>query len=473
MSIWYLATSCCYLVLGLVVWWYEARRVRHAGADLITVFLAFCLLQTCVAAIAIYGLLPFIDPATPTTNPVFDRILQATNPTNAFLVLCLTAWFVVWFYVGCALAALLLPRSSVTMGRYRLAARGWRLAGVLLFGLAITLYSFVQMGDTFAARYVSLILFRDLSDAVPRTPLRATAFALTQTWSWLSVLSLFLLYEGVGRRWLKGGVLAIAIIFALLGVSRRALFLPLLLAYLSLVLHRRRWYLGWIVLFAIPAIIWLAFGKELFGAIAFGLPLDAVIGTYRSLPSALLRAASELGITVIESLGTLAFIPEQLRFGVDHILSLAQRFPEGMLGFDIDWPARMVRISTEAFASHEAPDVPPGFLGQMWIDFRVFGPVVWGVLLGLQMGALQWLFGRTERTLSAAAAGVLLALVVSLPVNTGSFDFTFSIDIIILLLVMLACLRLRPSSLYDGGWLEVQAPGGGRDISGVSAADGL
>ncbi len=73
--------------------------------------------------------------------------------------------------------------------------------------------------------------------------------------------------------------------------------------------------------------VWLAFGKELFGAIAFDLPLNAVTGTYRSLPSALLRAASELGITVIESLGTLAFIPDQLRFGVDHFLSLAQRFP--------------------------------------------------------------------------------------------------------------------------------------------------
>ncbi len=223
MSAWYLAVACGYLLLGLIVWWCEARRSGRSGVDLITVFLVLCLLQTCIAAVAIFGLLPITDPAAPTTNPVFDRILQAAGPT-ALLCSCLTAWFVFWFYCGCALAALLLPPQSGTGPRWRVSVYGWRLAGVLLFGLALTLYSFVQMGDTLATRYVGLILFRDLSDAVPRTPLRATAFTLTQTWSWLSILAICVLYERGGHRWLKRGVVGMAIVFAMLGVSRRAPF---------------------------------------------------------------------------------------------------------------------------------------------------------------------------------------------------------------------------------------------------------
>lgn len=456
----FLWIAVAYLLLGLLVWWWESKRIVRAGVDLITVFLLFCLLQTCIAAIAIYALLPITDVAAPTTNPVFDRIFQATTLANASLVLCLTGWFIVWFYGGCGLAALVLPQGSEGRPRFRLVARGWRLAAVLACGLALTLFSFVNLGDSLTSRYANLILFRNLSDTVPRTALRATAFTLTQTWSWLSVLAMFLLYGRGNGKWLRVGTVALAIAFAVLGVSRRAFFLPILFIYVTLVLHNRRWYVGWILLAALPGVLWVSFGKQLFAAVAFGVPLDTVVGTYQSIPSALLRAASELGITVVESLGTLAFIPGQMRFGLDHVISLAQRFPEGMLGFNIDWPQRMVRISTEAFASHDAPDIPPGLAGQMWLDFRLLGPVVWGLMLGLQVGAAQWLFSRVDRSLGAAAAGVLVIFVLSLPVNTGSYDFTFSLDIIILFVVMVTCLKLRALS------------GDGRGASGMDASVG-
>lgn len=460
----FLLVAFGYLLLALGVWAYEAKRIRRARADLVTIFLVVCLLQTCLAGIAIFGLLPFTDPSAPVGNTVFDRIFQEATLTSAFLVLCLTAWFVVWLYAGCALARLALPARTGSPGRWRLGVHTWRLAAVLIFGLLLTLYSFHQLGDDLVSRYANLILFRDLSASVPRTALNANAFTLTQTWAWLSVVALFFLAEQKHHRALKLVSITMLIVFALLGASRRSLFLPVLLAYLGSVLQTGRWRVAWLMLLALPVVVWLAFGKEVLAAIAFGHPLFDVADRYGSLASGILRAASEVGITIVESLGTMTYLPDQLRLGMDHLLSLAQRFPEGMLGFDIDWPQRMVRVSTEAFAGAEALDIPPGFAGQMWIDFRLLGPVVWGLLMGLQVGMLQWLFDRTEKRLGAAMVAVLLIFIVALPINTGSFDFTFSVNIIVLVLVLWWCLRLAPAASCGRGPL-----GGGEPVSKVSA----
>lgn len=390
-----------------------------------------------------YGLLPFTNPAAPTGNPVFDRIFHANDLTIASMVLCLTAWFVVWFYGGCALARLILPQQLDRKGLLRVSVHEWRLGAALLVGLLLTLYSFSMLGDNLLNRYANLILYRSQSELIPRTALNATAFSLTQIWSWLAVVALLYLFERKGRRWLKAAVIVLLAVFAVLGVSRRALFLPVLMAYLGLLLYSGRWRLRWLVACSIPAILWLAFGKELLGAVAFGVPVDAVAGRYESLPSALLRAVSELGITIVESLGTMAFLSDHLRLGVDHVLSIAQRLPDGILGLDIDWPQRMVRISTEAFAGHDDLDIPPGLAGQMWLDFRLLGPIAWGLVFGLQVGAAQWLFERTRRTLASSALAVLVIFVASLPVNSGSFDFTFSFDIIILMFLLWWCFDIR------------------------------
>jgi hypothetical protein len=176
---------------------------------------------------------------------------------------------------------------------------------------------------------------------------------------------------------------------------------------------------------------------------AFGVAVDSVGGNYQSWMSALLRAASDAGLTIVESVGTMLFLHVDMRFGVDHMLSLAQRFPEGVLGLDFNFPERLVRLSTEAFADANAQDIPPGFAGQMWLDFRAFGPVIWGLMFGLQMAVLQAFFERTERSLQAASVFVLLAFVIVLPINTGSFDFSFSVDIFALIFALLVCVRLR------------------------------
>jgi hypothetical protein len=82
------------------------------------------------------------------------------------------------------------------------------------------------------------------------------------------------------------------------------------------------------------------------------------------------------------------------------------------------------------------------------MDFRLFGPVVWGGIFGAQVALLQFAFERTEKTLQSAAIFVLLAFIVALPLNTGSFDFSFSNDIFAFLAGLIVCVRSRPISSH-------------------------
>jgi hypothetical protein len=145
----------------------------------------------------------------------------------------------------------------------------------------------------------------------------------------------------------------------------------------------------------------------------------------------------------VESLGTFTYLDESWRLGIDHLMSIAAKFPYRILGFEDDFPKRMVRISTEAFSTPENQDIPPGLLGQMWLDFRVLGAIVWGLFLGAQVSVVQFLFERCKRSLQSSALIALIVFLVALPINTGSYDFSASVDVFVTLAACVFAYRLR------------------------------
>jgi hypothetical protein len=440
----FLLVAFAYAVFLIAAWIFERSRSRRNGPDAISLFVVLFLLQCALPGVAIYGLLPLVDDIAPTTVPVIDRILVSTDLVTAFAVLLLTVWFLIFFYVGCSIAKVALPPLKAVAPAYTVNVDQRRILAIVVGGFLLALYSFMLLGDTWLTRYVNLILFRGGQEEIERNALNANAFALTQTWSWLSVLALLTIREHRGRRALWWLCLTLAICLAVLGVSRRSLFLPLVLAYLAFVVHGKRWYLAKGLVAAVPLVLIVAFGKDLLAAIAFsGNPLD-VASTYETTASALLRASSEIGLNIVESLGTLQFIHMPPRFGVDHILAIAQRFPEGMLGLAFEFPQRIVRISTETFGGVNYQDIPPGLAGQMWLDFRILGPVIWGLLFGFQIGLVQYLFSKTRNTLAASAVLGVVVFIVALPLTTGSFDFTFSVDMIVLVIALWWSVRVIP-----------------------------
>src|SRR5205085_1213245 len=129
------------------------------------------------------------------------------------------------------------------------------------------------------------------------------------------------------------------VIFCLMGVSRRAFAIPLLLMYFAFVLENRKVYLLPAILFLLVFVPVVMHGKEALAYIGatgdFNLE-DFDIAVTAS--SGMARVAADVGQSVVESWATVLYLDDlPLRFGVDHVLSLMRRFPEGMLGLDIDF----------------------------------------------------------------------------------------------------------------------------------------
>lgn len=455
----YFFVSLGYVLLTFAVVAFEARRIRGRGPDAISVFIVLFLMQCCLPGIVIYACLPMVDPMSPTDVSAIDRIYAASNLPSALLVLGLTGCFIFFFYAFAATGSRLLARLGKRRPRaLRLVITGspLRLVMVLTFGLGLSLASFYILGSSLSERYINLILFRAGVQQGEESLLNAFGFALTQTWAWLSIPALFVIYERHGRGFWWWVCLAFLLVFVVLGVSRRSLFIPIVLVYLTLVLFDHRWRVKWLVAAAIPILVWIAFGKELIGFLAYQRTLTDVAGRYDTVAASLLRAASEIGLTIVESLGTINLLDLAPRFGVDHLLSMLREIPTNhrWLG---DLPPRIVRLSTEAFATPHDEDIPPGLFGQMWLDLRIFGPVLWGLLLGVQMSIVQRLCARTIRSRQAAALFVLITFVIALPLNTGSYDFTFNYDMYALALCILLTFRLQGVRVPSVSSPEVRA----------------
>lgn len=444
----FILVSLGYLAFAVGVLLYEARRIRANGIDTISVFVVLFLLQCCLSAIVIFALLPFVDRDNPTSVYAFNKILSQVEVLTAALVLALAVAFLLFFYIGSKLGRYVMARLwPATSSVLTIAVGKWRISLTLIFGFLFTAYSFYLLGDSMLARYTNLILLRSGDPAVVRTALNANAYALTQTFAWLSVIAIFCFLEARWRRILLPIFFAVSIVFAVWGVNRRAFFIPIVMSYLTVALYSNRWRLRWVAIAAIPLVVWVAFGKNLLSSVAYHAPLETVAGVYQTWQDGAVRTASETGITVVESAGTIELIDLPPRLGGDHILSMMRIFPERTLGFDIDWPARIVRISTSILDAPNEADLPPGLMGQMWLDFRLFGPLLWGIVFGVQVSVIQWVFERTRCTRQSSAIFVVLVFVVALPLNTGSFDFTFSVDMIALAVFLVICLTVRRGRL--------------------------
>jgi len=469
----FILVSLGYLMFAVAVVLYETRRIRAYGIDTISMFIVLFLLQCCLSAIVIFALLPFVDRNSPTTVYAFDKIFRQVDVPAATLVLALAVTFLLFFYIGCKLGRYVLERLwPATSSVLTIAVGKWRISLTLMLGLVFTAYSFYLLGDSMLARYTNLILLRSNDPTVVYTGVNALAYVLTETWAWLSVIAIFCFLESRWRGIFLPILATVLIVFAVCGVSRRAFFIPIVMSYLTVALYSNKWRLRWVAVAAVPLVLWVAFGKNLLSSVDYNVPLEAVAGMYHSWQSGAVRAASETGITVVESVGTIELINLPPRLGGDHVLSMMRIFPDRRLGFDIDWPERIVRISTSILHAPDEADFPPGLMGQMWLDFRLLGPVLWGIVFGLQISVLQWLFERTRCTRQSSAIFVVLVFVVALPLNTGSFDFTFSVDIIALAVFLMMCLTVRRSRLVAAREIDKSHPMLTRPLSGTGRFKG-
>lgn len=446
------------VVLFLALLFFIVKIEIGRRSDLLSIILFIFFLQIILPGIAL-PLLIFMGGEDLYLGNVFlDRIYHGSNGLAVVLTSLLASMFVFSLYVGYFVLSTRRVKWVEKTGRALIIVR-WRLFGVLALGVVSMLYLFLSMpGASVGDKYFNLVLFRSQHESFfddTRNFVTSNLFSLTQTFA-ISATFLFFYLKGnqgrISKIWLA--VFVVLMIFmATFAVSRRIIMIQLLVIYFALVLKTGKWYFRRVVWVAPLALLWLGFGKDLIWQLPQYLSgaRSEVNLEYESPVVPILNGFSSLGISINSSWATLMFFDDPpIRFGLDHIISVARRLPLGVFGVDEDqlYGPRIVRISTETFVDGYALDIPPGLMGQMWLDFRILGPIVWGLVFGVLLRYVQVIFSRFDRTWTSCGIFAVVAFVIALPINSGSFDFSFSVDIIFLMLFMWFVVRVKNTDQF-------------------------
>lgn len=435
-------------MLGFSIILIEARR----RPDLLSLFVFFFFIQVIVPGGVIPVILWAIGEAPILGNTFFDRVYNdVTGEIIALSALMaglfLLALYSVFFMCHHRTMIRVLPNKGVLdipVNRY--------VAVVVLGGISSLILLNSMPGDGYFDKYANLVLFRAQHEAVMeiRNVLTANLFALTQTFALLVILGLSLMKDRSKSRSLLVLIplVGLIIFFGVMTVSRRMLAIQVVLIYLTNVLVTGKWNLKAILLIALVFFPVMMFGKDFLAQIVSVGSGDEMVSSFdrSSYWLATLNGFSSLGITLNSSWSTFLYLDSMpMRFGMDHIVTVLRFLPMGSFGIDEDalLPARIVRLSTAAFVGAEELDIPPGIIGQMWLDFGVLGPLLWGGAFGWLLGWLQTKRVQYENSWVGSGVFVILLFVVALPLNTGSIDFNLSIDMFLMLLILYVLAKTR------------------------------
>jgi len=463
----FLPAGFALLVAGVVALYEFARVARH-GADLMSLFMLIFGIQ-CLFPLASLGLFfAFASGRVVTEIPLFDGIYEQVKPMGFTLVVAFAAMFsmVVYLAYGVTVNQLSVLNDGRRPSQIGVSTPVY--LTVVAIGLLSGAYLLLSFGDGLLGGYASLVRFRNLDESIERGFVNANLFSLTQTFLFVGMLGPFVVGRAtsISRAWPLW--LPIIAVLASFGASRRAVFIPVFFSILVVLLRKGRvGILGPLVVGVLAGIV-VVFGKPFLNLVAGNR--ESVDVDPAALANYVLLFVSEVGISVVESLGTIAMIDVPLRFGIDHLLSILRRIPTGMMGLEPFLPERFVRYSTEVFLGPEALDVPPGFFGQMWLDFWAFGPLVYGVVIGLLLGCIETVRRGFFNDWPAAALFSLLLFVFALPVNTGSLDFNFYVDIVGLFLLAFLFVRISGVQALGSSSDRLQREG---SSSAASPPDGV
>lgn len=436
--------SAFYLFLTLLLFCLERNRTRRKGPDFMSLFVVIFAVQNIIPGMVISFLLSQYAQPPDLQNEFFDRIYQHISPIYIILSAMMSLSFILALYIFYHKLYSRYTQTTEDPRRTRLQLVSSRLWWVMLLGVFSSYFLLKSMGqDSLLNSYRALVLYR-AGGGVSRTFANANLFALTQTFALLAIIPFvyFVFRPGGFGKFLRLVVATTGVIFfSLLCVSRRALPLDILLIYFTLVIVNKKWYLKFASVAFLLFLPVLIYGKAVIFTIGAGGNFDGVLDAAKntSVTDALLSGFTYLGISLVTSWATFMFLDIPFRYGVDHIMSMLSRIPLGSLGFDKDaiLPERIVRISTRTFVDSNTQDIPPGLMGQMWLDFGIVGPVIWGLIFGAALSFLQIRFDGKQKTPQAVAFFMIGLYVLSLPLNTGSFDFVFSVDTFFLVLFLL------------------------------------
>jgi hypothetical protein len=435
--------SVGFLIVLILTIIYEKKREKKQGIDPLAVFILLFSLNITTPAILIHSILS-IDNNIQTGIKIWDNILKEASGTDAIFALIIATLFTISLYCF-SLVNNSINKKSI---KYNIEVNKVILE-LFIFVMVILIGSYLITFElNLSELYKRLIQLRAYADSKSYNSIYILIICLVQATLWISVMHSYVYYN---RNKLQNIINYVAIVFLIfVSANRRSIIIPLLLLFIFNSITIKKWSINkLLMIFAILVPI-ICLGKDLQSSVANDN--DTAI-TKTSYLSSALKTMVYIGSSYVESLGTIHLIDIPVRMGKDILFSPISMIPHGdnisPLSGIIEFPKRIVRFSTETFAAPDEQDIPPGALGQMWLDFRFLGPVFWAFFYTVQISFLEFLNRKLYDSKVKSGILGLLTFMVALPLNTGSLDYTFSIDIITIVCILFVCARLKRSYLAE------------------------
>ena len=317
----------------------------------------------------------------------------------------------------------------------------WILIGLVFFALMFAFGNTLVPGDPVGGLLLSTYYrAEDPFYAFERTPLNANLYAATSTFLFFSVVGYALSDERRRSRFLY---LALTVTFLVVDTlasgARRNLLIAALFIYVYVAVRKGKYKIHYLLLIFVISVPLLVFGKAILRNLT-DLEVANIGFSDVTIAEQFVGATGDIGQSYLESIGTLALYDGGPRFGMDHVFSVLRMIPLGMMGIEKPWPERIVRVST-AYQSGDPwmQDIPPGYLGQCWIDFPVIGFFLIPLLHGICVGLVERSFRRIGLRSSPfyLMAYLVAGFLATMPLNTGTLDYVFSPDIVLTVLLFL------------------------------------
>jgi hypothetical protein len=435
--------SVAYTILLLFTVLAERLRLRGGPPDFFTFFTFLFTLQLVVPGIYLTAAKAVSINPPDTGVEFFNIVLKSLNMEQALLALVLSYLFLISYYSTWLFLNSAIDLQSPRIKKISLVTSETRWQFIMLLAIISSTWLASKVGG-----YEGLINYRNNWNGNRGGFITANLFSLTGAFSIISIIGCLIFWnKKLSTKFFI--TITLVVLLSLMTVSRRSIGIAALLLIFTILIKNEKLQTKWLFitgLFFLPMII---YGKRILFLLgnSQALTLDAISRGAEGFSGNVLLFVVNIGTSLIESWATFLYLDLPLRYGTDHILSVARRIPDGILGLDLDFPPRMVRLSTEAFLGPEWADVPPGFIGQMWLDFGFFGPTICAMAFISLLSLLQLIYHHIEVDLPGLGIFIIFSWVICLPINTGSLDFTFSVDILFLIIFSLFMIKIKKNQV--------------------------
>ncbi len=447
-----------FAVMAIVIISYEFSRKKKMLFDQLSMLNIFFLGNMVVPAAILHLILDtgLVQTDQIADSTLFDYFYRHSQPTEEFVLLLGSAVAYCSLRFGYNFFASRIDFSRQTRKETNFKLRlAWVIIGLVFVALMFVFGDSLVPGDPIGGLLLSpYYRAEDPFYGFERTILNANIYAATTTFLLFSVLGYALSDNKRRSRFVYLTLTALFVLIdALASGSRRPLLIVGVLVYLYIGVRKGKYKLHYLLSILLLSVPLLFFGKAILRNLR-DLEVANIDTSDVTWLGQVVTAAGEYGVSYLESIGTLGYYGGGPRFGVDHAYSVLRMIPLGMMGFEKPWPERIVRIST-AYQSGDLwiQDIPPGYLGQCWIDFPFIGFLFMPLLHGACFAFVERGFRSIDLPrspfylMSYLVAGYLVAM----PLNSGTLDYTCSPEIVltVLLFFLLHSINLRRPGLRE------------------------